>query len=289
MSTPLTPASELRQSASHCPNCQATLAADQRYCLNCGQRLTEPRVDFQRALGLSPEPAVSVPRAAFWDQRGPLITFAGIAAIVVALGVGIVIGRGNNPTPVAAKATIVTVPEAASAGTAAAGAAAAPVATTAVTETWAASSSGFTVELSTLPSTAQASDVSAAESAATSKGASAIGVLSGDRHSGTPTGKYVIYSGQYSTQKQADAAKAKLKMNFPDAIVLHVTPSSRSAGSSASSKVNTQVSKLSKLSGPASVKASAKLPSTLATGGTPPPKDNKAPGGGSGSGSCIGC
>ena len=27
------------------------LASDQRYCLNCGQRLSEPRVDFRRALG----------------------------------------------------------------------------------------------------------------------------------------------------------------------------------------------------------------------------------------------
>jgi hypothetical protein len=288
MSTPLPPASELGQSAPHCPKCDAPLAADQRYCLNCGQRLTEPRVGFEQALGLTPEPPVSTPRAGFWDRRGPVILFAGVVAIVIALGVGVVIGRGNSPTAVAAKPTIVTVPAAAPASSTAASGTAAPVAATKVHENWPASASGWTVELSTLPNaSAQPSDITAAEAVASSKGARAVAVLNGDSHRGTPRGTYVIYSGHYSTQQQAEAAKAKLKRSFPNAIVLHVTPSGAGAGSSKSA--SSQVSKVSKLSGSAAVKASSKLPSTLATGGAPPPKDKKKPGGGSGSGSCIGC
>ena len=33
-----------------CPSCGAALADDQRYCLNCGQRQGEPRLDFRRHL-----------------------------------------------------------------------------------------------------------------------------------------------------------------------------------------------------------------------------------------------
>jgi predicted amidophosphoribosyltransferase len=51
----------LERSASTCPSCSATLAADQRYCLNCGHRLTEPRVDYQRALGLAPQSPAPMP------------------------------------------------------------------------------------------------------------------------------------------------------------------------------------------------------------------------------------
>ncbi len=31
-----------------CEECGAPLAADQRYCLNCGQRRGEPRVDYRQ-------------------------------------------------------------------------------------------------------------------------------------------------------------------------------------------------------------------------------------------------
>ena len=157
-----------------------------------------------------------------------------VAAIVLALGVGIVIGRGDGATPVAAKPTVVTV----AAGGTAAGAAAGstggastsgtPTAAGLVSENWPAGASGWTVELSSLASTATASDVQAAKSAATAKGASAVGVLSGSGHTGTPTGKYVIYSGRFSTQKQAKAAQHKLVGKFPGALVLHVTPKSSS-------------------------------------------------------------
>ena len=33
-----------------CPNCGARMAADQRYCLNCGHRRGEPRLPFMDAV-----------------------------------------------------------------------------------------------------------------------------------------------------------------------------------------------------------------------------------------------
>ncbi len=112
MSTPITPTPPppgLGEPTPQCPNCGAALARDQRYCLNCGQRLTEPRVDFHEALGLKPAPPPPPPRNRSWNERNALITLAAIAAVVVALGVGVVIGRGNGGSNSAAKPTVVTV------------------------------------------------------------------------------------------------------------------------------------------------------------------------------------
>jgi hypothetical protein len=171
-----------------------------------------------------------------------------------------------------------------------------------ISDDWPASASGYTVEIASIDkSGASASTVAAAKTEAAGKGATAVGDLDGDAHSGTPTGKYVIYSGRFSTKKQADAALAKLKKSFAGAIVLHVTPSGSGSGSSGSgsgssgsasgpttSAGSSQAAGLKGLSGSAYVKASSKLPKVVGTGGAPPPKDNKKAGGGSSS-TCIGC
>jgi hypothetical protein len=247
-------------------------------------------VDFRKSLELEHQAPPPTTRQNASDHRGTLITLATVLAVLVALGVGIVIGRGNGkPAEQANKPEILTVPTAAPV---APSSTATATAATSVSDAWPANSSGWTVELSSLSTTAQASDVTAAESAATAKGATAVGVLNGSNHSGTPSGKYVIYSGHYSSQKDAQAAKAKLKKSFPDAIVLHIQPAgSGSSGSTSSSSGSTnsaQVKNEQKLTGSAYVKASAKLPSTLGSGGKPPPKQGGKPGGGT-SGSCIGC
>jgi hypothetical protein len=283
----------------HCPTCNALLASDQRYCLNCGTRLTQPRVDFGAALGLQAAPAAAVVRPSGREQRMSLVTvMSGLAAVLLALGVGIVIGRGNG-TAAQQKAPVVTVQGAApAAANATSGSTGAAEPTGAISDEWASGTSAYTVEVSALDkATATAATVAAAKSAATSKGATAVGVLNGDAHSGTPTGKYVIYSGSYATKKLADAAATKLKASFPGALVLHVTPSSSgSSSSSGSGSSNASTSNagaaaaasLAGKSGNAYSKASAKLPNNIGTGGAPPPKDNKKAGGGT-SATCIGC
>ncbi len=307
MSTPATPTSfdpPRDRPASNCPQCGAALAADQRYCLSCGRRLTEPRVDYRGALALGGDPGGSTPGPApHRDTRGPVLLLGGIATILLALGVGIVIGRGNGSSTSAAKPTVVTVAGGTAAPAAAAGASTAtdgPATGAAgpVTDQWPASASGWTVELSSLDnSTAHATDVTAAETAATSKGAKAVGVLNGDQHSGTPTGKYVIYAGRFTSKRQAQAARARLVKNFPGALVLHVAPqgsgsaaqaSAPNTGPASGSAGASQASSEQHLGGSAYEKASSKLPSSVGTGGAPPPTDKKKAGDGS-SGSCIGC
>lgn len=88
-----------------CVNCDAPLAPDQRYCVQCGQRRGRSR--FALASGAESRPAAaSSPRSEPARGRGSSGTtvVAGIATLVLALGVGVEIGRISNrstPTPAA--------------------------------------------------------------------------------------------------------------------------------------------------------------------------------------------
>ncbi len=44
-------AEELAQQGEPCPTCGNPMAADQRYCLNCGVRRGDSRVDFDELVG----------------------------------------------------------------------------------------------------------------------------------------------------------------------------------------------------------------------------------------------
>jgi hypothetical protein len=91
-----------------CGGCGTPLAADQRYCLNCGQRRAGPRVDFRRYLlpaageGAPPEspqaPATTVPPEPPGRDYAPLAAVGGIAVLGLMLLVGVLIGKGNNST-----------------------------------------------------------------------------------------------------------------------------------------------------------------------------------------------
>jgi hypothetical protein len=102
-----------------CPNCGARMAADQRYCLNCGHRRGEPRLPFMDAVvfmesmsapggtGGTPPPPPSEPKSSNrMNANAALI--AGVATLVLAIGVGFLIGRSghDNGTNAAAEAPI---------------------------------------------------------------------------------------------------------------------------------------------------------------------------------------
>lgn len=96
-----------------CPSCGAALADDQRYCLNCGQRQGEPRVDFRQhleakdatakppaptAAGASAAPGAAVEPPPQKPQRdyAPLAAAGGIAVLGIMLLIGVLIGRGTG-------------------------------------------------------------------------------------------------------------------------------------------------------------------------------------------------
>ncbi len=91
-----------------CPQCGAPLAADQRYCLNCGRRRGEPRLDFSRhlpdqrpAAAADAKQAAATPAAAAPEQGrqrdfAPLAAAGGIAVLGLMLLVGVLIGRSDS-------------------------------------------------------------------------------------------------------------------------------------------------------------------------------------------------
>jgi hypothetical protein len=90
-----------------CPNCGARMAADQRYCLNCGHRRGDPRLPFMDAVVLmesmsapggaagTPPPPPSQPKSSTRMYANAAL-IAGVATLVLAIGVGFLIGRAGN-------------------------------------------------------------------------------------------------------------------------------------------------------------------------------------------------
>lgn len=87
-----------------CPSCGAPMAGDQRYCLQCGARRGDARVPYREILaGQAPPPRT--PIAAPSPHRGPssgLALLVGLVCLLLALGVGVLIGRSGNDAPTAA-------------------------------------------------------------------------------------------------------------------------------------------------------------------------------------------
>jgi hypothetical protein len=105
-----------------CPNCGARMASDQRYCLSCGHRRGDPRLPFMDAVvfmesvsgpragaGAAPPPPPAAPgNDSRWNANAALI--AGVATLVLAIGVGFLIGRsGHGGAPQAAAPQVIKV------------------------------------------------------------------------------------------------------------------------------------------------------------------------------------
>lgn len=122
-----------------CPSCGAALAADQRYCLACGQRRADARLPFLEILREAPASTSGV--AVAGDRvigpsearaRTNLAVVAGVGCLLLAMGVGVLIGRSGADDSVrqaAAPAQVIRL-QGAGAGADAAGTAAASGKTT---------------------------------------------------------------------------------------------------------------------------------------------------------------
>jgi hypothetical protein len=296
---PMATIEKLGETGELCAGCGATLAEDQRYCLGCGTRRADPRVAFQEVLRRSAPangPAEAAPPGGAPPARDwtPMIALGALGGLALVLIIGVLIGKtGFGDSKQAAAPQVIRVGP--STGVAATpGAALANTSTgSAVKSDWPGGKQGYTVELGVLPkASSDAAAVTKAKSDATSKGASAVGVLDSDSFKSLPGGNYVLYSGVFSKKADADAALKKLKAKFPSATVVQVSSKAPQGSTSyvgkKSAQLNkTQLSNLNNLSGDAYAKQSRKLPTTTALPGRPPPVDHGAPGGGSGGGSTI--
>jgi hypothetical protein len=179
----------------------------------------------------STPPVPPTPPQPVGEQRGSTLTvIAGVGVLLLAMGVGVLIGRSsasNTSTP--APAQVISVASTPSTG-AATGASEATFA-----GDWPAGSSGYAVELQMLPvAGTSVSAVEAAKSSATGKGATAVGALKSEEFSSLPVGSYIVYSGHYSTRAQAESALSGLRKSFPAAAVIHVAGGAGEGSSSSS-------------------------------------------------------
>ncbi len=222
-----------------CAGCGAPLATDQRYCLQCGER-TAPMSSVLAGSpaqaggpapssaavppGVTPPVPPGLPGA---DGRGNALTvIAGVGVLLLAMGIGVLIGRSTSSKPGAAVAApqVITVGSASGGGST-------PSGSEAFTSDWPAGKSGYTVQLQSLPTaTTQASAVQAAKSSAEAKGAKQVGALKSDEFPGMSAGSFIVYSGEYAKKAEAQKALPGLKKSFPEAKVLQVGSGSASSG-----------------------------------------------------------
>ncbi len=130
-----------------CRTCGSPLAADQRYCLQCGARRAEARLPFldilarqvpQGAGGAAATgPAVASPPGNWLSRMSTnAAAVAGVACLLLALGVGVLIGGlGQDDSSASATPQVISVGGAAPAPAAAVASTAAPAATETTPET----------------------------------------------------------------------------------------------------------------------------------------------------------
>jgi hypothetical protein len=92
------PALGVMAAGDRCANCGSPMAHDQRYCLECGERRGQARFTVPADATVTTTTTV---RGATGFQRFSSGTtlIAGIATLLLAMGVGVLIGRSGNSSP----------------------------------------------------------------------------------------------------------------------------------------------------------------------------------------------
>jgi len=271
------------QAEGGCRACGAPLAADQRYCLECGERAGAPR-SSQAAPVASPAPqvegggetsAAAAHPAAAAPRVGTATLLAGVGVLLLAMGVGVLIGRSAAGKTTAAPAQVISVPAASGAGAQAATGAEASFA-----GDWPAGTDGYTVKLQALPQAGTTpAAVQAAKAAAIAKGAKNVGALKSSSFASLKPGNYIVYSGVFHDKAAAQRALPSLRKAFSAAAVIHVSQSRAGAGAAAASGSRSRVGKdfkhpapptvlqnLSKSKGQSYEQKSKNLPDVISTG-----------------------
>ncbi len=185
-----------------------------------------------------PPPLPLPTSAAVARGSSALNIIAAVGVLMLAMGVGVLIGRSGETRPSPAPAQVITV------GSLAGGASTGT--SEAFTSDWPAGTTGYTVQLQTLPvAGTTVAAVQAAKAAASSKGATGVGALKSDEFSSLTAGSYVIYAGIQTKQAAAQRELAGLKAKFPGARVVRVANGAAGA-SGASSKASSSSSGVGK-------------------------------------------
>lgn len=106
----------LGEPGAECHGCGQPLAEDQRYCLSCGERRADARLPFVELLRDEAQPAAA-PMASGARSTGALqrlgsntAAIAGVGCLLLAMGVGVLIGKSDGePTRQSAAPQVISV------------------------------------------------------------------------------------------------------------------------------------------------------------------------------------
>jgi hypothetical protein len=102
------PSSLVAGVGDQCTGCGARLASEQRYCVECGERRGQSRLPFAESVAQRTHEAPAPPTHRRPRLSANAAAIAGVGTLVLALGVGVLIGRSgdhgsgskNNPVQV---------------------------------------------------------------------------------------------------------------------------------------------------------------------------------------------
>jgi hypothetical protein len=210
---PPAPAPELRR----CPRCGAELTAQQEWCLNCGADVTS---------------TIAAPPS--W--RGPVALVAALLTIAALALVLALIELADDAEQVAQQpaATAAPTPSVVPTPTVTPEATIPPATddgsdTTPEIADWPAGKDAWTVVL-------EASATRAAAEARANELAQQgipVGILDSDEYGSLEPGRFVVFSGQYDSQRAAEQALEDLSGQVEGAYVRHVVPGASTGGTSA--------------------------------------------------------
>ncbi len=113
--------SGLEDTGSACATCGAALAADQRYCVECGERRGRSELPFDPAPVVYDAPPAEEGRRSRRPMSSSGALIGGVGVLLLALGVGVLIGKaGSASATKAPPVQVVTVASGAAAPAAAA-------------------------------------------------------------------------------------------------------------------------------------------------------------------------
>jgi hypothetical protein len=229
-----------------CDQCGAAVEHSQRYCVACGAHRRHVRDPASQYLATRTSRARSSAgaRPTGTPRKGTssLLTAVIVAAVPLAIGLGVLVGRSSNNGDAKLLAALRNQKPQVVAGTSTGPAATDTTATGSSNGTVSSTfplQSGYAVELQTLPGTGTTTaQIASAESAARAKGAPKVGLIVQTQYTVTPkpaSGAYVVYSGAYTTKAQASQELAKLKGKFPKATVIQVKSTSTGSANATAS------------------------------------------------------
>ena len=206
-----TPAVETRR----CPRCGSTLTTQQEWCLQCGADVSST---------IAPPPS--------W--RGPIALVGGLLLIALIALVLALVELAGDPEQVAQQPAATATPSVAPTTTAVPtpGVTTIPPATddgganaTPEIADWPAGKDAWTVVLES-SSTREAAEARANELA---QQGIPVGILDSDEYGSLEPGKFVVFSGQYDSQRAADQALQDLSGQVEGAYVRRVSPTAGGA------------------------------------------------------------